>query len=220
MMKSDKQLKKEVLDELNWAPDVNANNIGVIVKDGAVALTGTIDSYAEKQAAERATKRVKGVRAIAPEIEVKLPSSMRGTDVQIAEQISHLLKWSASLKDLNLQARVSHGFVTLDGEVKWAFQKNIAKHQIEDLQGVTGIYDKITVREPVSRINAADIKRQITSALHRRANLEASKVNLSVVDGKVTLDGTVDTYYERELIENTVWACSGVKGVVDHLHIG
>jgi len=220
MMKSDTQLKKEVLDELKWDPSVNGNEIGVILKDGAVALTGTVDTYAEKQAAERATERVKGVRAIAQEIEVKLPSSMRGTDEKIAEQISHMFKWSASLTNLDIQARVSNGYVTLTGEVNWAFQKKTAEHQIEDLQGVKSIINQMTVREPVSHVKAEDIKRQINNALHRRANLEASKVNLSVADGKVTLVGTVDTYYERELIEKTVWACSGVKNVVDRLHIG
>ena len=219
MMKSDTQLKKEVLDELKWDPSVNANEIGVILKDGAVVLTGTVEKYVEKQAAERATKRVEGVHAIAQEIEVKLPSSMSGTDEQIAEQISHILKWSASLKDMNIQARVTNGYVTLTGEVRWAFQKKSAEHQIEDLQGVKAIINQMAVSAPVSPVKAVDIKRQITSALHRRANLEASKVNLSVADGKVTLDGSVDTYYERELIENTVWACSGVKDVVDHLSI-
>jgi len=219
MIKNDAQIKKDVLEELAWTPNVNSNDIGVTVKDSAVVITGTVKTYSEKQAAENAAKRVKGVRAIAQEVEVKPPSSMIGTDEKIAEQISHLLKWSATLYDLDIKAQVRHGYVTLEGEVNWGYQKRIAERHVGDLKGVTGLTNSIVVGDPVTRVKAADIKRQINAALHRRASLEASNVDLSVSGGKVVLEGTIDSFYERELIANAAWECSGVSEVVDKLRV-
>jgi osmotically-inducible protein OsmY len=182
-------------------------------------LTGAIDTYAEKLAAERAAKRVKGVRAIAADIEVKLPAQMRTTDEGLAEQIARILNWNGTFRNSDIQAEVRNGRVTLTGEVDWSYQRQAAERRVEELQGVTGIINQIRLRPQAEPVSARDVQRQITSALHRHANVEASRIRISVADGKVTLDGTVDTYGERELIEDAVWAAAGVKEVLDNVRV-
>lgn len=218
-MRTDEQLQTDVLAELKWDPRIQSNEIGVTAKDGAVTLTGTVETYSEKLAAERAAKRVKGVRAIAENIEVRLPTQMRTTDEGIAERTAHILKWNSTLRDTDIQAEVNNGYVTLTGEVDWSYQKQVAASRIEELQGVAGIFNQVTVRQKADPVGARDVEKQITSALHRHANVEASKVRVSVADGKVTLDGVIDAYHERELIEDAVWATAGVKQVVDNLTV-
>ena len=218
-MKTDKQLQADVMAELKWDPRIQSNEIGVIVKDGAVTLTGIVDTYPEKLAAERAAKRVKGVRAIAENIEVKLPAEMRTTDEGIAERIAHILQWNSMFRNADIQAEVRQGYVTLTGEVDWTYEKQAASSRVEELQGVTGIFNQIRIRPRVDIVDARDVQKQITSALHRHANVEASKVRVTVAEGKVTLDGTVDAYRERELIEDAVWATAGVKQVIDNLDV-
>lgn len=218
-MKTDEQLQTDVLAELKWDPRIQSNQIGVIAKDGAVTLTGIVETYSEKLAAERAAKRVKGVRAIAETIEVKLPTQMRTTDEGIAERIAQILKWNSMLRHTDIQAEVRNGHVTLTGDVDWAYQKHAAASRIEELQGVASIFNQIKLRQKTDPVGARDVQKQITSALHRHANVEASKVRVSVADGKVTLDGTIDAYCERELIEDAVWATAGVKQIVDNLTV-
>ena len=218
-MRTDEQLQADVLAELKWDPRIQSNQIGVIAKEGAVTLTGIVETYSEKLAAERAAKRVKGVRAIAENIQVKLPTQLRTTDEGIAERIAQILKWNSSLRNTEIQAEVRDGYVTLTGEVAWSYQKQAAASRIEELQGVVGIFNQIKVLQKADPVGARDVQRQITSALHRHANVEASKVRVSVADGKVTLDGTIDAYCERELIEDAVWATAGVKQLVDNLTV-
>lgn len=219
MKYSDSELKQEVLSELKWSPAIRSTNVGVTVKDGAVTLNGFVDSYTEKIAAENAAKRVKGVKAIAQEIEVKTKAKTEGSDEEIAEQAANILRWNVSLKECDIQARVSRGLVTLTGEVYWLFQKRVAKSRISDLNGVLGVFDNMTIKKEVASVSPADIKSNINRALHRRANLESSKVALSVVGNEVTLSGSVDSFYERELIEDAVWNCKGVSKVVDNLEV-
>jgi osmotically-inducible protein OsmY len=218
-MRTDEQLQADVLAELKWDPRIRSNEIGVIVKDCAVTLTGMVQTYAEKLAAERAAKRVKGVRAIAENIEVKLPTEMRATDEGIAERIAQILKWNSALRNSNIQAEVRKGYVTLTGDVDWSYERKAAASRVEELQGVVGIFNQIRIRQTPDRVGASDVQRQITSALHRHANIEASKVRVSVAEGKVTLDGTIDAFYERELIEDAAWGTAGVKQVVDNLAV-
>lgn len=218
-MKTDEQLQTDVLAELKWDPRIQSNEIGVIAKDGAVTLTGMVHTYAEKLAAERAAKRVKGVRAIAENINVKLPTQMRTTDEGIAGRVAQILQWNGTLRNTDIQAEVSNGYVTLSGEVDWTYQKQVAASRIEELQGVAGIFNQIKVRQKAAPVGARDVQKQITSALHRHANVEASNIRVSVADGKVTIDGSIDAYFERELIEDAVWATAGVKQVVDNLTV-
>ena len=218
-MTNDEQLQRSVLDELKWEPRVQSSEIGVITKDGAVTLTGEVDTYAEKLAAERAAQRVKGVRAVAADIRVKIPTRMATSDEDIAERIARMLKWNSMLQSTNIQAKVGDGYVTLTGDVDWEYQRREAARRIEELNGVTGIGNQVKVRLQATRTSAQDIEREIKRALHRHADFEASRVRISVAGGEVTLDGTVDALFERELIENAAWASTGVKAVRDHLTV-
>ena len=218
-MKSDSELKSDVLAELKWDPRIRSNEIGVTVRDGAVTLTGVVGTYSKKLAAERAVKRVKGVRAIAEEIEVKLPAQMRTSDEGIAGRIANILEWDNALHDSNIQAEVSKGHVTLTGEVDWLYQRQTAGRRAQELQGVTSVSNKVTIRPRKHPVAPEDIEKNIMAALHRHANIEASKISVSVIDGKVALNGVVDALFELELVQDAVWATSGVKEVADHLTI-
>jgi osmotically-inducible protein OsmY len=215
-MKTDEELRTDVIAELKWNPRIKSNQIGVIVKDGAVTLTGMVESYAEQLYAERAVKSVKGVRAVAEDIQVKLPSQIMSTDEGIAEQAARVLTWNSTLRDTNVQVEVRNGRVVLTGEVDWLYQKDTAARRVAELEGVSGVVNQITIRKSA---NPRDVKRQIMDALHRHANLEASKVEISVTDGTVTLEGSVDAYYERDLIESAARGTEGVRAVVDNLRV-
>jgi osmotically-inducible protein OsmY len=219
-MKSDQQLQADILAELKWDSRVHSNEIGVIAKDGAVTLTGVVGTYAEAVAAERAVKRVKGVRAIAQNLAVKLPDEMRETDEGIAEKFARLVAWTSTLRDTNVLAEVRNGYVTLTGEVDYPYQKQVAGNRVGELDGVLGVANDITVRALPCEVRARDIVRQIAGALHRHASIEAANIHVSVADGKVTLEGTIPSYAERELVEEAVRATAGVKEIEDHLRIG
>jgi osmotically-inducible protein OsmY len=219
-MKTDQELRADILAELERDPRVRSTEIGVIVKNGAVTLTGVVGDFADKVAAERAVKRLKGVRAIAEDIEVRRSTEMRLTDDGIAERIAEILSWSSAFRDTDIQAEVRNGHVTLTGEVDRLYYKQAAAQRVGELEGVTGIFNQIRVRETLEGAHPRDIEREIVSALQRHASLEASKVRVSVDDGKVTLDGTVDALHERELIEDAVRHTAGVTDVVDNLAVG
>jgi osmotically-inducible protein OsmY len=219
-MKSDQELQADVLAELKWDPRVHGNEVGVIAKDGAVTLTGVVQSYAEKLAAERAAKRVKGVRAIAQDIEVKLPDETRTSDEGIAERIARLIAWTSTLRNTNVLAEVRSGYVSLTGEADHPYQKQLAARCVGELDGVIGITNDISIRARAPELHAREVVRQITRALHRHANLEASNIHVSVADGKVKLEGTIPTYPERDLVEEAVWATGGVKEIEDRLRVG
>jgi osmotically-inducible protein OsmY len=219
-MKTDRQLQADVLAELAWDPQVRGNEIGVIAKDGAVTLTGVVQSYGEKAAAERAVKRVKGVRAIAQDIEVKLPDEMRASDEGIAEKFARLVAWTSSLRETNVLAEVKNGYVTLTGEVDHPYQKKVAANRVYELDGVIGLANDITVRPRPPDVHARDVVRQITKALHRHAGIEASNIHVSVENGRVTLEGTIPTYAERELVEEAVSATTGVAEIENQLRVG
>lgn len=215
-MRTDSDIKNDILAELQWDPQIRSTEVGVTVKDGAVALHGTVFSYAEKIAAESAAKRVKGVRAIAEEMKVKLPSDRRVTDEDIAKRIANILQWSAAIPNETIKAEVRNGYVTLAGEVDWNFEREAARDQIAGIQGVTAVSNLIKVRTKAAK---SDITKEITRALHRNADLEASHIKVDVVNGKVTLDGDVKAWYERKLVEDAVWSAPGVTAVVDNLRI-
>ena len=217
-MKTDEELRTDVIAELKWNPRINSNQIGVIVKDGAVTLTGMVETYVERIQAERAARRVQGVRAVAENIEVKLPTQIKRTDEGIAEQAARMLTWNSTLRNTNVQAEVRNGGVVLTGEVDWLYQKETAAKRVAELEGVTDVNNQITIRARKSA-NPRDVKREILGALHRHANLEASKVEILVADGEVTLEGTVDAYHERDLIEEAARGTEGVRTIVDNLRV-
>lgn len=217
-MKTDKELQADVEAELKWNPRIRSSRIGAIVKDGAVTLTGSVETFAEKMYAERAAKAVKGVRALADEIEVKVPKQPKKTDEDIAEHAARMLAWTSTLRDTNVQAEVHEGRVTLTGAVDWLYQKHLIAKRIAEFDGVTAVFNDITIRDP-AKADARDVKRQIMGALHRHANIEASRVAISVAGGTVTLEGTVDDFRDRDLIEEAARATAGVREVIDHVRV-
>jgi VCBS repeat-containing protein len=216
LMKSDSQLQLDVLDELKWEPSIDANEIGVAVHDGIVTLTGYVPSYAEKLAAERAAARVSGVKAIAEEIEVKLPGSIRRTDAEIAEAALNALEWNVVLKD-KIMVKVEHGIVTLTGDVDWNYERDAAQRAVENLTGVRRVHNRINVRV---RPSIADVKEQIKKAFERSATLDAAKIEVDSHNGQVTLKGKVRSMAERTDAESAAWAAPGVTSVRNELRIG
>ena len=215
-MKSDTELQIDVLDELRWEPGVDATDIGATVKDGVVTLEGTVDSFAEKWAAEKAVKRLPGVKALAVEIEVKLPGSSERNDADIARAAESALKWDISVPSDRINVTVENGFLTLEGEVNWEYQRSAAKQAVQYLTGVKGVSNLITVKPKVA---ATDVKDKIEAAFKRNAILDASQIKVQADGGKVTLSGSVHSWAEREEAESAAWAAPGVNDVKDLIAI-
>ncbi len=214
-MSDDKQLKQAVLDELKWEPSVNAAHIGVTTKDGVVTLMGSVESYAEKHAAETATLRVKAVKAVAEEIEVKLPFSVKHGDAEIAAAAVDRLAWNVSVPKDAVKVAVSKGWVTLTGTVHWHYQHDAAADAVRTLWGVTGVSNQIAIK-PMA--NAGNIKSDIMVALHR-SWFSPDRISVATHDGKVTLTGTVEYWDERALAGTTAWAAPGVTSVTNDIRV-
>ncbi len=214
---SDLTLRQEILDELEWEPSVDAAHIGVVVDQGIATLSGHVSSYTEKLAAERAVTRVKGVTAIAENIEIRYPAAKRTADDQIAKRVVDIINWQVSVPSDRIKVKVEKGWVTLSGEVDWHFQKADAEKSMRRLSGVMGIANLITLKP---RVEAKDVKKRIEDALKRNAEIEAQNIRVYVQGGKVTLDGKVDSWAERQRVENTVWSAPGVLSVDDRLSVG
>ncbi|MES2292645.1 MAG: BON domain-containing protein [Pseudomonadota bacterium] len=214
---SDKRLQQDVIDELDFEPSVNAAHIGVTASNGVVTLSGHVGSYAEKTAAERAAKRVKGVQAIAQEIDVRYPSDKKTADDEIAGRVVSILQWSAVVPRDSVQVKVQDGWVTLTGQVNWQFERIAAEAEIRRLSGVAGVVNSITIRP---RVEAADVKHRIEEALKRNAEVEAGGVRVSVLGGgKIALDGKVHDWRERDAVKRAAWSAAGVMAVEDRLAI-
>ncbi len=215
-MKTDIEIQKDVLDELKWEPYLNATEIGVAVKNGIVTLSGTVNSYLKKTRAEKAAKRVSGVKAVAEDIEVKYADSLLKNDTEIAETILSALKCHSAINEEKIKVKVEDGVVTLDGEVDWEFQRNSAVMQIENLIGVKRIVNNITIK---SGIVPKELKQKVNSAFHRSATIDAEKINIEVTGSKVVLTGKVRSWAEKNDAENAVWAAQGVNKVENNLEI-
>jgi len=212
---SDKQLRDEVLKELEWEPSVDAAKIGVTVENGVVTLSGDVPSYSQKIAAMTAARRVKGVGAIVQKLEVRL--SVADGDEVLARRALNVLDWNASIPKGAVQVEVSHGLVILTGQVDWEFQRRAADEAVHKLDGIVGVVNNITLRP---RVSPSDVKMRIQTALERHADIEAAKVHIDVEGGKVTLTGNVRTRTERDIIEGAVWAAPGVRAIEDRVSIG
>lgn len=212
----DKSLRNIILEELDWDPSFDSADIGVQVSDGVVTLTGHVGSYAEKIAVERACARVKGVKAIAQDIEIRLPSLKKTADDQIAKRALDILAWNVSVPHDRVKVKVQSGFVTLTGECDWQYQKEAAEEAVRKLSGVVGVSNLIALKP---RAFASDVKRKIEDALKRNAEAEASHISVSVVGGKVTLEGKVRAFHERSVIESAAWAAPGVLEVEDRVQV-
>ncbi len=215
-MKSDIQVQRDVLDELRFDPSLDANDVGVTVHEGVVTLAGKIDSYAEKDAAERTAHRVAGVRAVANELEVVIPGMHRRTDTDIAAVAVDALAWNHNVPADKVTLTVRNGWVTLEGEVSWQFQREAAFNTVAHLRGVRGVTNAIAVRPTVT---PQQVKQKIESALQRRASRDAGQVKVETVGGKVILRGTVRTWAEREDAERAAWSAPGVNSVESYLEV-
>lgn len=216
-MKTDADLKRDVTAELAWDPAVKATAIGVAVKDGVVTLTGHLETFAEKYAAERALRRVAGVQAIALELDVKLSSDHKRSDTDIATSAEQALKWNTLVPLEGIRLTVDHGWVTLRGEVEWDYQRRSAEKAIRPLMGVLGISNEIALR---IKPKATDLSRKIEEALMRQALREAKKIQVGVDGTTVTLTGTVHSWHERDAVQGVAWAAPGVHAVINQLRVG
>jgi len=215
-MKTDSDLKREVVAELLWDPAVNSTAIGIAVKNGVVTLTGHLDTYAEKEAALRAVRRLQGIKAIAIELDVKLsPQHQRG-DTDIVASAELALKWNTSIPAAAVRLTVDHGWITLQGEVEWEFQRRSAEKAIRSLIGVVGVSNEIKLR---AKPQPAGLAKKIEEALARQALREAHHVKISVDGTTVKLTGTVHSWHEREAVAGVAWAAPGVRSVVNELTI-
>lgn len=214
MKKSDSQLQHDVMAELEWEPSVDHADIGVAVNDGVVTLSGYVKSYPQKLAAEKATRRVAGVRAIAEEIKVRFASDPKTADHEIAKRIVDMFAWNVSIPDDKVKVKVEQGWVTLTGTVEWHYQRNEARAAAGRVTGVTGISNLIEVRKlPV----ANDIKDHIMAAFKRQANLDAGTVTVATDGNTVRLGGNVKNWNERGIAERAAWAAPGVNKVEDNI---
>jgi osmotically-inducible protein OsmY len=215
-MKTDSELKTDVVAELAWDPAVSPTAIGVAVKDGVVTLTGHLDTYAEKEAVARAVRRVEGVQAVALELDVRLSPQHQRSDTDIATSAELALKWHASVPAEAVRLTVDHGWVTMQGEVDWEFQRRSIENTIRPLKGVVGISNEIKLRE---RPQAADISRQIEDALKRQATREAQRIHVAIDGSTVKLTGAVHSWHEREAAQGVAWSAPGVRSVVNELRV-
>ena len=211
----DTLLRQLVTDELDYEPSIDAAHIGVAVDNGVVTLSGHVDSYAQKLDAERAALRVKGVRAVAQQIDVRYPADKKTHDDEIAGRAAKVVG-DARVPEGQVKVSVQKGWVTLAGTVEWQYQKLAAEAAVRKLSGVTGVSNSIEVKP---RVHAADVKERILAALHRNADLEGAGIRVTVLSGRVILDGSVKAWHERALAERAAWAAPGVKAVEDRLTV-
>lgn len=215
-MRTDAEIQKDVMEELRWELVQHSNEIGVTVKNGVVTLSGVVDSYSRKLEAEHAAKKVLGVKAVAQEIIVKLTDQGKKTDAEIASAVLNALKWHSSIPEDKVQVKVEKGWVTLDGQVDWDFQRVYSKSSVENLEGVVGISNNIKL---APKLKTADVKNKIFAAFHRSATLDSENIQISSEGTKVILSGKVRSFVEKKDAERAAYLAPGVTEVENKLMI-
>lgn len=216
-MKTDTQLQADVRSELAWDPSIQASHVGVAVQGGVVTLTGHLDTFAEKMAIERAVQRVQGVKAVAVELDVKLAPNHQRSDSEIAQAAETALRWHALVPADRVRIKVEKGWVWLDGELDWEFQRQAAQKAIRTLTGVVGVSNAITLKPSIT---PGDVKIRIRDALARHAEREARNIEVLVDGAEVTLRGRVDTWADRAAAQGAAWSAPGIGVVVNELVVG
>lgn len=217
-MKTDEKIREDIFEELKWDPRVADAEIGISVKGGVATLSGNVASFAQKFAAELAAERVSGVKAIADELKVKFAASYVPSDTEIAHAAVNALKWNIEVPDTQLKAKVENGWLWLEGDVEWQFQKEAAERAVRYLSGMKGVSNMIRVKPKL--VSSFEISKKIKDALVRRAQFDAEHIVVRARDGKVTLSGTVRSYAERKDAERAAWSAPGVSQVDDKILIG
>jgi VCBS repeat-containing protein len=216
MVRTDSEIQKDVVDELKWEPSLRDDDIAVAVRDGVVTLAGHVASYFEKWRAVRANERVPGGRAIANDLEVRLPTSSERPDPEIARAAVDALKWNVSVPRDGVRVKVEHGWVTLEGEVEWHYQRDAAERAVRSLTGVKGVTNLLTVH---AQPTTSDVKQRITDALRRSGELDASRITVEVQGHKAVLRGTVRSYAEMKDAERAARNAPGITEVDNRLTI-
>ena len=217
MDKTNKELQEDVVEELQYEPSVDASQIGVMARDGIVTLTGTVKNYAEKYAAVHSAERVAGVRAVADEMKVDLPAMHMRDDEDIARAAAKALEWDVWVSSKKIKVKVDSGWITLEGEVDFNFQKTAAEYEMRNLTGVKGVTNLINLKK--QPVKPSDVKTKIDTALRRAAELDADRIEVEVVNDKVILRGKVHSWAERQEAERAAWSAPGVYAVEDDLVI-
>ena len=217
-VRTDEQIQRDVLNELKWDARVQPNEIGVAVKNGIVTLTGWVDSYLKRWAAEDAAHRVEGVKAVVNEIEVRLPVTAERTDEDIAAAVIRALEWDAGVPSDRIEVTVSKGWVTLKGEVEWGFQREDAERAARRVTGVRGVSNLIVVK-PRMKPTPEEMKRRIEEALVRSAAMDAKRISVEVQGDTVILRGTVRSLAEKQEAERVAWSAPGVAMVENRITV-
>lgn len=215
-MKNDLEIQQDVINQLSWEPFLKASDIGVTVKNGIVTLTGQVDSYYKKISAEKAARKVAGVRAIAEDIQLRVSPSFIKTDAELAESVLNALKWHSAVDEEKLKIKVENGVVTLDGEVEWEFQRTSARNAVSNLLGVRNVISNIVLKP---KLTAIDIKAKISSAFHRTATIDAQNIEVEILGNKAILRGRVRSYAEKDDAESAAWSAPGIAYVDNKLEL-
>jgi len=215
-MRTDSEIQRDIEDELRWDPSLENDDIAVSVRDGVVTLAGFAKSYLDKWHAERVASKVKGVKAIANDLTVKLPSSSERADPDIARAALDTLKWHIAVPSNHIQVKVDKGWVTLEGDVDWNFQREAAERTVRSLTGVRGVTNLITIK---ARPTPQDVKQKIKEALERGAQFDADRITVDIDGNKATLKGTVRSYAERRDAERAARNAPGITEVENKLTV-
>jgi osmotically-inducible protein OsmY len=216
-MKTDLQLQRDVLDELKFEPSIREAEIGIAAKGGVVTLTGFVDSYAQKFSAERTAERVGGVKAVADEIKVKLPGAHQRSDTDIAHATVNALRWDVQVPDDRIKATIEDGWIALEGDVEWQYQKWAAEGAVRNLTGVKGVTNLIAVKP--KKASSYEVGQKIKDSMRRHAERDADRITIEAKDGRVTLRGSVSSFAERKDAEHAAWQAQGVTSVDDQIAV-